>query len=422
MTFSLKKKEGKHLPAIGIVALCLFVVLPAVAQQAAADWQQQVRDLLARQDLTAALVVTEKRLAAAPQDLEALGWRARVLTRMDRLAEAEADYRRVLQTPTKDTDILSGLATVLTRQQRFAEALVLLSTAKALEPRRGDILVQRARTLRALGRTREAREDFAAAARLDPQDPEARAGLISVRMEPRHLLRIGNDTDTFNYTGAAAVQSVSLDSRWTNKWATSFAGSAWERFGERAGKFTGAASYRLNHDTSVSAGGAVANDQSVISTGEAFFGLDRGFRFSHSTPVRGIEAMYDQHWLWFQDSHVLTVSPSLLFYLPREWTFLLKGTAARSVFPGLTPDWSPSGVAKLGFPPVDKLSVNVFFAVGTEDYSRIDQIGRFSARTYGGGLKYQFAPRQDLTGYVAYQSRTQGRTQTSFGLSYGLRF
>lgn len=422
-----KKGPGQRIREQGLRCLAtllvgLLAVLSVAAQQSAPDWQPQVRDLVARQELNAALAIVDKRLAEAPQDLEARGWRARLLTWTDHLPQAEAEYRRVLDSAPKDTDMLSGLASVLAREQCFAESLALLNKAKALDAGRSDIRLQRARVLRAMGRDREAHEDFAAAARLDSKDAEARAMVHAPRGEPRHLLRIGNDTDFFNYTDTAAAQTVSLDSRLAKKWATSFAGSAWERFGARAGKFTGSTLYRLNRDTSLSAGGAFANDQGVIPTGESFFGLDRGFRLSEATPVRGLEVIYDQHWFWYRTAHILTISPSLLFYFPGDWTFLLKGTAARSGFSGLAPEWRPSGMAKLGFPLVQNLTGNVFFAVGTENFARVDQLASFSARTYGGGVKYQITPRQDLTFSTCYQSRTQGRTQTSFGLSYGLRF
>jgi len=68
------------------------------------------------------------------------------------------------------------------------------------------------------------------------------------------------------------------------------------------------------------------------------------------------------------------------------------------------------------------ISGNVFFAAGTEDFGEIDQIGSFASQTYGGGLRYQFTPRQDVTGLAYEQRRTQGRTQTSFGFSYGIHF
>lgn len=411
-----------RLRAGAILLLCLIGPLARGAQQGMPDWQQQVRDLVARQQLNEALSVAEKRLTEAPQDVEARGWRARLLTWTNRLPEAEAEYRKALAGTPKDTDLLSGLAAVLAREQRFEEALELLTGAKALDPKRGDILMQRARVLRAVGRYREAREDFAAAARLDPMDKEAREAVKSLEAEARHLLRAGNDTDSFNFTDTAAAQSISLASRWTERWSTSFTAGAWERFGVNAGKFTGSATFRFNPHTVLTAGGAAANDQAVIPHSEAFFELGRGFHLSDQGALRGAEAAYHQHWFWYQGAHILAITPSLLFYLPRDWTFQLSGTAARSGFAGIVPEWRPSGVGKLGIPLAEKVTGSLFFAVGTENFARVDQLGSFSARTYGGGLKYQFTPRQDVSGYVSYQSRTQGRTQTSFGLSYGLRF
>ena len=60
--------------------------------------------------------------------------------------------------------------------------------------------------------------------------------------------------------------------------------------------------------------------------------------------------------------------------------------------------------------------------MGAENFAQVDQIGRLSARTYGGGLRYRFAEGQDVTGFVARQDREHGQTQTSLGLSYGIRF
>ncbi|MCL4524779.1 MAG: hypothetical protein M1451_12865, partial [Acidobacteria bacterium] len=77
---------------------------------------------------------------------------------------------------------------------------------------------------------------------------------------------------------------------------------------------------------------------------------------------------------------------------------------------------------RLTFPLHRRVYGNVFYAVGTEDFARTDQLGRFSARTYGGGLRIALRQRQEWTAYLAYQDRTQGRKQTSFGFSYAIRF
>src|SRR5215470_11476620 len=81
---------------------------------------------------------------------------------------------------------------------------------------------------------------------------------------------------------------------------------------------------------------------------------------------------------------------------------------------------------RLGFPLAGwggrRLYGNVFFAAGTENFAVVDQIGRFASQTYGAGLKLQIASGRDVTGYAGYQRRTQNRTDTSFGLSYGIHF
>ena len=69
-----------------------------------------------------------------------------------------------------------------------------------------------------------------------------------------------------------------------------------------------------------------------------------------------------------------------------------------------------------------RLSGNLFFAAGTENFAIVDQIGSFASQTYGGGLRYQIATRQDVTSFVGYQKRTQNRTDMAFGLSYDIYF
>ena len=400
----------------------LVCALPAGAQQQP-DWQQQVRERIAARELTAALAIANRRLAEAPVDLEARGWRARLLAWSGQLQEAEAEYRSVLAAAPNDADVLSGLADVLARQQRFEEALALLVRARELAPSRPDILTSRGRVLRSLGRMPEARQEFLAALTLDPQNQEARAGLASLAVEPRHEFRMGTDIDFFNYTDTAPAETISLRSEWGSRWSTSFAGNFYQRFGERAGKFAGSATYRLTHRDALTAGSAAGRDQGVISKGETFFEYGHGFRISRTHFVRGIETTYHQHWLWFDAARVLTLSGSMTFHLPRDWTWSLAVTGARSRFSGVAgAEWRLSGITRLSFPLHRHLTANLFYAVGTENFARVDQIGRFSARTWGGGLRYRLTSRQNITGYVFSQDRSQGRTQTTFGLSYGLRF
>src|SRR5712692_11673933 len=105
----------------------------SLGQQQGSDWQQQVRELAKDRQWETALKTVERRLAEVPHDLEARGWRARLLTWMGRLPEAASEYRVALASAPNDGDLLEGLAGVLARQQRFREALPLLNRAIELD-------------------------------------------------------------------------------------------------------------------------------------------------------------------------------------------------------------------------------------------------------------------------------------------------
>jgi hypothetical protein len=173
-------------------------------------------------------------------------------------------------------------------------------------------------------------------------------------------------------------------------------------------------------------GGAGAHDNGVIPKSEGFFDYDQGFRLPGSKFLRGVELVYGQHWYWYTTARILTINETTLFYLPRDWTWSLGLTEARSHFSGTGAGWRPSGMTRLGFPITRwegrRLGGNVFFAVGTENFAQVDQIGEFSSQTYGGGLRLPLTPRQDVTGFAAYQRRSQDRTESSFGFTYGIRF
>ena len=193
-------------------------------------------------------------------------------------------------------------------------------------------------------------------------------------------------------------------------------------FGQDAGRFLGSVAYHFTRTDALTIGGAAADDEGVIPKGEAFFEYSHGWRIERQGFVRGVEAGHHQHWFWFRQARILALTPSVVLYLPRDWSWSLAVTTARSHFPATVAEWRPSGSTRLNFPLARRLSGHVFFAVGTENFAQTDQIGRFSARTYGGGLRFQITSRQEVSGYVFYQDRSQGRTQTGFGFSYALRF
>ena len=168
-------------------------------------------------------------------------------------------------------------------------------------------------------------------------------------------------------------------------------------------------------------GSAVANSQSVVPISEAFFEYGHGFRIENRW-LQGLESSYQQHWFWYHGAHVLTLNTSQVVYLPREWTWSLNVTGARTGFVGTPVAWTPSGWTKLGFPLQHRVIGNIFFAWAAKTSPRLIRSGASPPTRLAGGLRYQFAARQDINGYVARQNRNQGQTDTSLGLSYGIHF
>ena len=407
--------------------VCLLLVASQVfGQEQTPDWKSQVGKYCAAQDWESALRILDAEAVRAPQDLNVRAWRARVLAWSGHLTEAETEYQEILKVSRSDPDTWMGLASLYLRQGQTVEALRAIDAAVQLDPRRADLHTFRAQALRTAGERDEARLEFQKALNLDRASVDARAGLISLRPEPKHELRFGQDNDLFNLANANHCEWTSLRSQWTPRWATSVAGFFYHRGGADAGKFVGSITRRQRKWGAISIGGAIGHDNAVIPKSEAFFDLDHGWKAGETNFVRGVEIVYGQHWYWYQSSRILTLSGATIVYLPHEWTLSVGATGARSAFSMTAAEWRPSGITRLGFPlagwGVKRLSGNVLFAAGTENFAQVDQIGRFASQTYGAGLRFQITLQQDVTGFSSYQKRTQNRRDTAFGLSYGFHF
>src|SRR6202035_3386509 len=203
-------------------------------------------------------------------------------------------------------------------------------------------------------------------------------------------IRVGVETDSLSYTAANQGQGASITTRWTPLLSTNLGGGFYQRSGIFADKFVGSVTLHAPSFAAITAGGAIANDHAVIPKSEAFFDFDRGLTIPDSRALKGIEFEYGQHWYWYQAARILTLNGAAVLYLPRDWSLTLAATGARSAFSATGVEWRPSGSTRLGFPLVAwsaaRLSGNIFFAAGAENFASSDQIGRFSSQTYGGGL------------------------------------
>jgi Tetratricopeptide repeat len=359
--------------------------------------------------------VLEAEMARAPQDLDLKAWRARVLTWAGRLGEAEHDYREILVVDRRDPDNWAGLATVCLREGKIEDALRAIEIAVQIDPTRADLHAAYARIWGAASQRVEAR----AKAPLP-----IRTG--KTWLMHQNELRVGVENDSLSYTLANQGQGASITTRWTPLWSTNLGGGFYQRSGIFADKFVGSVTLHAPSFAAITAGGAIADDHAVIPKSEAFFDFDRGLTIRDSKVLKGIEFEYGQHWYWYQAARILTLNGATVLYLPRDWLLTLAATGARSAFSGSGVEWRPSGSTRLGFPLVAwstaRLSGNIFFAAGAENFASSDQIGRFSSQTYGGGLRFEFSSRMYATFTYSFQQRTQNRSDSYSGAGYGIRF
>jgi tetratricopeptide (TPR) repeat protein len=402
---------------MGVVWLLLFSAL-AFAEE---DWIHQVQTAVEHHQISAAQVIVERRLAEDPHDMEAHAWRGRLLAWTNHWPEAVIEYHLVLETFPHDEDVLIGLADVLLWQKKYAEALVVLESARSADPKNPEILLRRARLLGLLQRTPEARAQYKSLLAGDPANRSAISGLADLESASKYGLRVSEEADFFSYAENAQVETVTLTAHWNERWTNGFGISPYHLFGEDAVKIWGDAAYTFRQNNWVRVLGAVANPQDVVPEREVLVEYGHGFRFSIAG-VKGLESSYQENSLWYRGAQVVTLNTTQVFYLPKDWTWTLSATGARTRFSAGITDWVPSGSTKIGFPLSRRFSGNALFAVGAENFAQVDQIGRLSARTYGGGMRYRFAEAQDVEVFIARQDRENNQTQTTLGLTYGIRF
>lgn len=396
------------------------------AQQAVSTWQEEVRRCAEAHDWACAMSIVDREVTRAPQDMDVRAWRARVLTWSGKLVEAESEYEDILSATSEDPDNWMGLANVYSRQHRTKEALQALDRAVELDPKRSDIRLARAMALRTLGARGEARLEFRRALDLDPTSAEGRAGIISLRSETKHEARVGVNTDLFNFADVYRDEGLTLLSKWSPHWNTSFAADGYQWGGLNAERLEASLTGRLAAWGALTVGGATGHNDGLTPRDEGFFAYCRGFDVRGSGLLRGVEITYGQHWYWYANARILTIHETALFYLPRDWSWSIGVIEARSHFSQSENEWRPSGMTRLEFPirgwEVRRLGGSVLFAVGTENFAQADQIGEFSSQTYGGGLRFRLTAVQDISGIGTYQRRSQDRDAISFGFSYGIRF
>lgn len=404
-----------------VLAMVLIVFtsgsLPA---QDSNSWVTKVRAQVAQNDFAGAVRVVDERLQTAPDDLEAQGWRARILAWGGKWAEAEAQYRNVQRNAPNDVDILLGLSDVLFWEGKLGEAASLLEQAQELQPANYEIASRRSKLDAAI------REQRASEAVQANAVARASAGKQSISESygtdaPRYSASLSSETDLFSFTSPVQAQSVSFGVNWNSRWSSNFSGLSYRRLGQAAAELSTGVSYRISKNNSLAFSFGQGTHQQIAPLRQMSVDYDHGLKL-HLGWVRGVEVTAHSANVWFDGSQVTVLGGSAIAYLPRDWMWTFTASQARTDFYVAGSSWSPAASTRLSVPILHRLRLDAGFGVGAENYSNIDQIGRISARTYSGGAHVRMNRLQEFSVFVAYQQRSREQTQTSIGGGYGFHF
>jgi hypothetical protein len=197
--------------------------------------------------------------------------------------------------------------------------------------------------------------------------------------------------------------------------------TSYRHFSHSAGQWGTAVDYRISADQSLSASFAAGNHQQIAPLRQLAFDYDHGSRF-HAGALKGMEFVAHSAAIWFDGSAVAVLGGSAIAYLPQDWMCTFSGNAARTAFVNAGASWAPAFSLKLSLPVRSRLRADIGAGTGAENYSNLDQIGQFSARTYAAGLHYSLNKAQQFSVSAAYQQRSHELTEINIGGGYELRF
>lgn len=126
----------------------------------------------------------DKALKASPDHLLALSNRARALSRVGRLADALADFKRLIELQPSNAQFIGDYAVALHLNDKNAEAEQMFDKALALEPRNPYRYSSRAFFKDRIGNSEGALKDYDECIALDPEDAIAlnNRGLVEEKL------------------------------------------------------------------------------------------------------------------------------------------------------------------------------------------------------------------------------------------------
>lgn len=363
-----------------------------------------------------AIALFRQILDAAPANVDAQVWLARLLLRNGQPAEAEAVYRAVLKDHPDHVDALIGFARVLFRTNRYKEALEILYKLEAdpANARYASLYSALARALRMSGDDLRAVDYFEKAHALAPEDPEGLDGLEATIRAVGHWLGAeiawqegSNGGESWNGLLAGSFRAhprlflqAAVRTRSGPDYADALAGGGvfW-----RAGRRTTLSLHVLGGSENV----ALANRD-----------VSAGFIQYRGPFEPGFEARH----LDFLESSVTALSPSLAWNASDSLRFDGRYTYSRSSLSGFSDSVSDhSGLLRSTWQARRRLAIQAGVAYGIESFADLtaDRIASLGATTVALALRLDAPSVTRLTVAWELQRREDNSTFNRFTVSAG---
>ncbi len=353
-------------------------------------------------------------------------------------------YDRALALEPLNVEALVGKAYALMRQQKFQTALEPLSLARLVAPNNTDVLLALARAYYYQGEAQAAREYVDQVLNLDPENQEAEE-LTALFARPRPLaVRLGYGHDRFSFVspsnmGSLSVGYASESSRISGHY------ERWHEFDDKVDLGGLSLSQRfgnglwLRGDAMLAAGATVLAERDY--TAGLAWSLPRGvvvgadyrylrfqtdkthviaplIEYYFETPI-WIRAMFFKSWTEFQPTAAVDNNESFRVHYYQQITqpvvFNFGFAHGNETFSALLPD-------RLG--TVDSLRTieRLRRADLLDDTQRtIEPLESFEASTYSGGVDFKLTPGLSVDLNFSYQDRTDGSSQSTFGVGLTIR-
>ena len=420
--------------------LAVFLAGPLLATDLETDAREAVENERYEEGRDLYLQLTEQ----SSWNVDYLLWVATLSDWLEDSVTANQFYDRALALEPLNVEALVGKAYALMRQQEFRTALEPLSMARLVAPNNTDVLLALARAHYYQGNAATARDYVSQVLSFDPENPEAeQLTALFARSRPLEVrLGYGND----RYSRVSPTQMGSLSVGYVGERGR--ISGHYERWHEVDEKVDlGGLSFNQRFENglwlrgdAMLAAGATVSAQEDYTAGMAWSlpsGLVMGadyrylrFQFDKThvvaplleyyfvTPI-WIRAMYFKSWTEFEPTALVDNNESFRVHYYQQITqpvvFNFGFAHGNETFSALSPD-------RLG--TVDSLrTIERLRRAGLLDGSlrTIEPLDRFEASTYSGGVDLKLTPGLSVDLNFSYQDRTDGSSQSTFGVGLTLR-